>query len=379
MKEILILKTDTAGGGILSHMADCLAEALKANGQAVEIFSYNDKNMGDIVSYIGRDFDAVIGFHNTLMGLYLDSQKRFLFDLIGKRKFNFWFDHPMTFYEMSQALPSDYCVLTLDRDYRDFVNKYFEAVKEAYFFPPGADMHFESKEKEYFISFLGRYHDYRQRLKELLSIKTPEKYVLFDAFMRMKKHPGESAEKSLRAVLGKRYGDVTDEFFLNWFLRVRLLILTVSGYYREKVVKTLLDAGYRVDVFGADWEKAPFASDPHLVIHDAVSALSGENVYAKSEISLNVMTWHKDSFTERIAGIMLGGAAALSDSTGYLKENYVNEEEILLFDLEHIDRIPDMIEKNKSRLKQISEKGRKKTIENHTWNVRAKELLKLME
>jgi len=82
------------------------------------------------------------------------------------------------------------------------------------------------------------------------------------------------------------------------------------------------------------------------------------------------MTWHKDGFTERVLNSMLAGAVALSDKTTRLEEEFVNGEDIILFDLVKIDSLPARLKdllSNDEKLREVAENGRKKVMKKHLW------------
>ena len=114
----------------------------------------------------------------------------------------------------------------------------------------------------------------------------------------------------------------------------------VSRLYREEIVKTILDAGYAVDVFGDRWNNSPYAGNPNLKIHKEIAASEVQEIYKNSKISLNIMTWHKDSITERVLDSMAAGSIVLTDTTPALEECFKkypsDNAEILLFSLKRI-------------------------------------------
>ena len=75
------------------------------------------------------------------------------------------------------------------------------------------------------------------------------------------------------------------------------------------------------------------------------------------------------------------GAAVLSDKSTRLEEEFVNNKEIILFELAQIGALPKRIKALLSKdkeIKEIAENGRKKAMEKHLWKHRAKELLEII-
>lgn len=75
----------------------------------------------------------------------------------------------------------------------------------------------------------------------------------------------------------------------------------------------------------------------------------------KSLISFNVMAWHKDGFTERIANSMLQRSVVLTDESTYLEGA------------------------GRDNLQMIAENAYRKAKENYTWEQSAKKLLAFID
>ena len=98
----------------------------------------------------------------------------------------------------------------------------------------------------------------------------------------------------------------------------------------------------------------------------------------QSKISLNIMSWHKDGLTERILNGMLCHSAILSDKSTRLEEEFIDGEDILLFNLSQIEKLPRQVNElllNPDRLQRIAENGYKKASQRHLWIHRAQQLL----
>ena len=152
-------------------------------------------------------------------------------------------------------------------------------------------------------------------------------------------------------------------------------------YYRYQILKTILDYGIKLDVFGDFWKSSVFADYPNLICHSGVTVEESLEVYARSKVSLNIMSWHKDGFTERVANIMLAHTVLLTDKTTYLEENYVNGKELVMFSLDEIEKLSELIKRvsGQGQLEQIAEAGYQKTLKRHTWEYQTEELLKALD
>ena len=143
-----------------------------------------------------------------------------------------------------------------------------------------------------------------------------------------------------------------------------------------------MDAGINVHVFGNTWDESPLRGHSALIRHEAVYGKDALKVYARTKLSLNVMRWHKDGFTERIANAMLQKALVITDKTAYLENNFTDGEDILLFNLNHLQGIPAQIKELltcEEKRKRIADNGFKKALQQHTWKNRAVKILEMIE
>ena len=151
-------------------------------------------------------------------------------------------------------------------------------------------------------------------------------------------------------------------------------------YYRARVVQTILKSGIRLDVFGNSWQLSPLRRYPNLVCHPDVTVEESLVIYKQSRMSLNVMSWHKGGFTERMADIMLAGAVLVTDDTTYLRGRYDNSD-MLIYQLDRLEQLPGQIAAllaDEEQRLQMAERGRAKTAKEHTWDKRATQFLQIL-
>ena len=159
-------------------------------------------------------------------------------------------------------------------------------------------------------------------------------------------------------------------------------LLAVS-YYREKVVRTLVENGVKVTLFGTGWECCDWLDNPNLDFRGRVSADEIVEIMHDSKIVLSTMTWFKDGAHDRVFNGMLSGALAVTDSSKYMREEFVSSDDIdetkddlVMFELEQMETLPKKVQSLLNNLDQaqlIADRGYKKAF-SHTWAARAEEL-----
>lgn len=391
VSPILVYKGDTICYSVLNDFAEHLIAALKNAGEEVWEYDIEEQGAEGLTALCGRTFKAIIGFQTYLFGVHFKDGRN-LHDMIGGPKFHFIFDHPLWMKEHFEQGPKEYYILTHGRDYQEFVQRYFaKEVKECFLLPPaGAEQKEKSnaKEKEeneerpLGLTFIGTWYDYRERLAFIRNTKGTERYLANRFLLIMKKNPALRAEEAFAQAL-LYYGiELDDAAFKQVLFEMKQVCFCIMTYYREKVVKSLLDAGIELHVYGESWEKSPLAAYTNLICHPQVTVEESLSILQKSKMSLNIMSWHKGGFTERIANTLLNGAVAVSDTSWYLEEHFADGKNIVLFDLREPEKLAERIlylQKQEAERKRIAAAGYNLALKEHTWNVRAGELLRLIE
>lgn len=368
---------------ILNVFAKELGHALERSGCAVEYYDTEREDVEGVGRLLGRQYRASVGFQTWLMSVKHGGGKQMLQDLIGGPKYNFIVDHPIWLDRQLKETPKRFYVLTHDRNYIRFVREYYTGVSGVYLLPPGGrEICAVEPEgtREYDLVFLGTYRNYRDRINELRTYPNEKKSLAIRFLGMMKKKPELTPEQALDEAMkecGIRYDAVR---FRETLFSLGLVIQLVMYYYREKVIRSILDAGLSIHVYGDAWADSPFADHSGLIRHPEIPAGMSMELLAAAKISLNIMAWHKDGFTERVADSMLAGAVVVSDYSTQLAEYY--GDETVLFDLKRLDRLPGLLKEmleDEKRRDAIAEKAREKATRLATWEKRAKELLKLVE
>lgn len=382
-QPILIYLGPTYCYNILNVFVQELAKALKRQGQRVEFYDTEKEDVAGLVMLAGKRYKASIGFQTWMMSVKRKDKNEFFQDMIGGPKYNFIVDHPIWLHHQLREVPKHFYVLTHDRNYQAFIEKYYPKVEGTYLLPPGGRETFTEQAKEercYDITFLGTYGDYRKKLSVIKECVPRVRFLAAKYLLYMTKNPDMTAETAFEKALEHYNIRLEQDGFLSLFGEMKAVIQCVMYYYREKTIATLLRAGLEVHVYGDSWKDSPFYGSPCLILHEEVQAEQAGEVLGKSKISLNIMAWHKDGFTERIADSMLAGAVVVSDKSTQLEECY--GEEVVLFNLKQLDeltqKIKDLLEQSEKR-REIVKKAREKALSCATWDCRAVELLGLIE
>lgn len=370
----LVLRGDNTCGGVLRQFADDLTESLARNGQAV--IEYDGDSNGDKEDLLQEleklPLKGVVGFQARALEIPY-------FRKLRGMKFQFWFDNPFSFSGVLRDLPDDYCVLCQDGDHAEWIKKYYHT--NAVQFPPGGIERIPDPNavRDVDVVFIGRFFaDESDKLSE-------RQRDFYDFLLRK---PSLNFEQAVLEMLEKgmiTYPDSQrniEETIPDLLLRLKPACRAVVGHFRNKVVETILNAGIPLRVYGEDWFQYDGKGKELLEIRPEIPMKDSMRVFERAKVALNVMSWYKAGMTERIANILFSGAVCLSDETRYLKEHFQVGDEIVLYRLEELEKLPEIIrgllqdEKERNR---IAWNGYQRAKRELGWDQKAMELIKLVE
>lgn len=370
-KPILIYKGDDICHNVLTVFAEEFGNALEQMGKNVIYFDMAKEPIGNVTRYMNQHFCAIIGVQSYMFSIKLSDEKHYIHEYIYGPKFNFIFDHPIWLKNHLNHHLQYFTVLTLDDNYVDFVKKHFKM--NAILFPPAGIEKAGEEQKKYGLTFIGTYNDYRSQLPVIHQMNRSMRFFANHLLSIMRKNTWLTAEDAFDRTVKERRLILSENEYLDLFYEMRRVFYCVIHYYREHVLKTIVDNNIKVDVFGDSWKDSLFYGHPNVIWHPDVTVEESITIWKQSKLSLNIMSWHKAGFTERMANIMLAEAVLVTDDTAYLNGRY-NENDMLVFQLNQLEKLPSKIQKllsdDKKRI-EIAENGRKKTKEAHTWQKRA--------
>ncbi len=380
IQPILIYKGESICYNVLNEFAEQFGKAFIRAGKRVEYFDSEAEPNEALTRYIGKRFQAVIGMQTYLFSIKMKDGQTYLHDLINAPIYNFVFDHPIWVKIHLLQSPKKLSVFTLDTYYVKFCEKYYR--RKAYLFPPAGNLGVESEcQNVYSVSFVGSFGDYWNEVKEIHAMKRDLRFIANRFLLNMRKNPGLPSEEAFRQTLKEREIDYTDKEFIELFFSCRRVIYCVMHYFRVKVIKTLVEAGITVDVFGSAWANSMLAAHPNLICHSNVTVEKSMEIFRKSKISLNIMAWHKGGFTERMANVMLCKSLLVTDDTAYLDGRFCPGKDLLVFKLDALEELPDILKKyleNGQKREKVVYSGYEKARNYHTWDSRAREFLSMI-
>ncbi len=368
---------------VLNTFSKQLGLALEQMGKKVILYNCKEMDMNQWMDLcMGQHFQAVIGMQSAVFSEKADRVcGKYLHDYVHGPKFNYIFDHPVMMHKYLEYSADDFYLLLHDAGHMEFAEKYLK--KRSWLMPlagikSAGGMHEE--DRCYDITFIGIYGDYRKEVRIIHQMNRRLRFIANRFLLKMRRNTNLTAEQALTETLAERGIYPLEQEFLELLYELCVVISCVMHYYRDRVIHVLLESGLCLDVFGESWQNCPLRRYSNLRCHPAVTVQESISVWQKSKLSLNIMSWHKSGFTERMAQIMMEKAVLITDTTAYLDKNY-GDRDLLAFQLEKIDSLPGQIHKllaDTALRKEIAENGWQKTIRQHTWDIRAAQFLEIL-
>lgn len=359
----VIFRGDDTCHGVLRDFADSLAESFWNRGQAAILAEPGKTDYDRLMQYPCK---GLIGFQSAAFGI------PYFRDLKGM-KMQFWLDNPIFYKEQISTLPPDCYLLCQDGNYVEFIQKHYHREHVLHFPPGGHEQNLqEEEERIYDIIFIGGY-----TAEDTMPPEDFEKAY----YEHMLRHPEQTFSQGLEQTLTACGIPLDAQGIEDLFPAMKLICQRIVNHFRKEVIETILQAGYRIHVYGDSWDAYESPYTERLIRHPEVTVEESLQEWRKAKIGLNIMSWHKAGMTERIANIMLAGAVCLSDETVYLKDNLKEEEEIVLYRLDKLERLPGQISKllaDEQYRKSIAQKGYEKARKEFSWDARAGQLMEMM-
>ena len=193
--------------------------------------------------------------------------------------------------------------------------------------------------------------------------------------------PAQDLEQCLKRTLNRFGIEVSDAEFAELAYEYRDIDQYARVYYRDRMIRSLIKKRIFIHVYGNGWDEFEGEGKEYLIIEngDPKAALSA---VADAKISINIMPWFKAGFQERIATAMLSGTVSVTDSSSYIEEHFQNGRELVLYDLQNLNVLPEKINwllSHEDEAEKIAKAGEKSAQNSLTWQCRAEEMLSNMK
>ena len=358
-----------------------------------ECFEFNTSNMaeslGKLSVFLQKPTKAVITFNNLGFNMEL-SEGENIWETLGIPCINILMNHPFHHKKALDEAPQNAVILCPDKNHMKYVQRYYPTIPVTGFLPHGGNAFTPSplplKERSIDLIYAGGISTpfIKKAMPDFSQFPFNAKSIGDEAFCMMQKNPSMTTESSLEKCLLAHKIVLSDAELCDFIEKMKYVDMKIVSYFREKTVRTLVEAGINVTLYGTGWDDFPWMDAPNLNFCGRARADEIVHLMGDTKIVLSTMTWFKDGTHDRVYNGMLQGALVISDTSVYMKENYpyypkntMEESLLAMFELDQIEALPSMVCNflNNLDMSQImADNGRRHALVNETWDHRAKEL-----
>lgn len=260
-------------------------------------------------------------------------------------------------------------------------------VDQVFFWPHGVEKEVAevpwSEIRPFDVAFLGTFTDFEGLKMEWQKELSPGEIAIVQHSIELVLNsPPFSLVEALAESVKK---STSDPRTLNYKRIFYFLDNYTRGKDRFELVRSI--TGRTIHIFGEPSWNNPlqnvswpsyFSQQDNIVFHPAVSYADSFAIMRQSKICLNSNPFFKHGSHERILNALSCGAVPLTTHNGFVEEYFTVGEDLLTYKLGHWDKVNEAVENllgnEKERVGMVI-KGKEKVLKEHTWDVRAKQLL----
>ncbi len=378
-RNILMLLSKSSYDALGYYMLE-LGSAFKRMGYTVEYIDGRKAGYEDLLyeRTSQNEYLAIVACNAVLTGYDKLVLKNSIFCCL-------MFDHPVHLYERIQMADERVLIIHCDLKSAEYIARYCPNVGSVGFVPLSGRFVCNPvpyRDRKYDIVFTGSNIDSKNIYDNFVKTASESDIIVADNIINiMKENVSLTMQDALWIFLEKRGIAIQDGEFHQIMGQLRAVEAYMRAWIRERVVRAIVDAGYRIHVFGGNWDNFECRHPDNIIMMEGHGDTSLRAV-ADAKLSLNVMPWFRGGFQERIASAMLCGSVALTDTSTYIEENFSDGVDIAIYDAGNIDSIPvkiaDILD-NTEKGERIAKAGFEKAHMYHTWYNRAKEIMESIE
>lgn len=301
-------------------------------------------------------------------------------------------DPPLRFHPVLEKHPRNYHLFCCDREHVEYVKTYFgKEVPYVDFMPHVGVMPEEGmkkipyRDRSYDILFCGTYYRPEDKFGEVGKTfpKDSAAYQLYEkTFHNLKQDSSLSVWKGMLATRDQLGWDIPDRVLKSMLWGAEPMDWAIRMYDRGRVISALAESGMEIHLLGRGWENHPTANMPNVHrIADRIPYRETLDYMADARINLNIMPGFKKGTHDRIFNTLLQHSVPLTDSSAWIDENFTDGKDIALYDLKHLEQLPDIAGKlleDQKLAETIIENGYEKVAGKLTWDECAQWILEII-
>jgi spore maturation protein CgeB len=380
MKRIDVLVPPLSNYGVLQHFTQKMHEGLIQAGVHSRLL---EAKRHDPAPFLKALFDDPPECTLSFNGLLPDDQGRFFCDMIHIPHVACLTDSPNSFFPLTKSTST--IITCMDQASVDFFKG--AGFPHVLFLPHAVESSLAPDpegQRNYDVVLLSSCIDY-----EMIRASWKKKYP-----KALKEAMEEAAERALEDISTPYYKAFVealdkqvhkqsglDPQQIDFIEVLEDIEFYIRGKDRVELVKAIKDA--KVDIFGSadgasGWKKY-LGNQPNVTIHDPVPFEQALTIMKHSKIILNSCPSISNGGHERIFSGLACGALVVTTENAFLHKEFKDGESIVFYKHGQWEQVNDRINEyleNTPKRNLITKKGREIVMKGHTWDQRARQLVK---
>lgn len=340
------------------------------------------KRYSDIISEIGQ-VDAVLLFNYDLS--VTTKSGDYLLDLFDVPIFYMLLDHP--YYVDLTVKLRNLCVVCLDYNHIDYIKMHHPHIKTVIFgYLTGEKIvrDYSIINRPVDILFSGTYLNENKQLDIIKEQPAIMQKMCLQIIELLIENPDIAIEYAFYYIVEQYNYDVEN---IDLSIIENGVFIPVDkfmrAYYRHKVVETLIKSELPFTICGAGWDELIKSLGAKNVTNLGVVAFNNSfKIIGDSKITINVMPLFKNGMHDRVLTTMINGGVCVTDTSNELLRNYENEKEIVYYERDKIEQLPQLLEgllKDSDKLIDIANAGRMKANVNYDFANMARRIIDIIK
>lgn len=315
---------------------------------------------------------------------FTQGKKENLWEFFRIPYFNILMDHPFHYEKPLRNAPDTSVVLCTDRNHVKYIRRFYTNIRQVDFLPhAGVELHCKHKpiaERGIDVFYAGALPIYTvaKMIPDLSAIREVDGEDMMQSVLSELVHnPQKTTEQAIEEYIKSKRNDISDERLQEIIVKMRFLDSYATSFFREQAVHILVESGVQVTAYGTGWNQCEWSGNPHLTYGGKVLAPQILPLMNDSKIVLNTMTWFKAGAHDRVFNGMLAGAAVVTDDSAYMRREFTDGKELVMFSLSELSTLPERVFDlfgHISHMQEIADCGYHAALERHTWKNRAEYL-----
>lgn len=325
---------------------------------------------------LGYNLDINLGGESLLEENYVNLWEHYQIPYI-----NILMDHPFHYEKPLRKAPKTAIVLCTDRNHVKYIRRFYTNIRQADFLPhAGIELgskHKPLKERSIDVLYAGALPIYTvsKMIPDLTSIRELDAQKMAgEVLQELVNYPEKTTEQAMEEYVQANSISLSEDTLQSLIVKMRFLDSYAVSFFREQAVRILVESGIRVTAYGTGWDQCDWSVNPHLTFGGNVLAPQILPLMNDSKIVLNTMTWFKAGSHDRVFNGMLAGAAVVTDDSTYMRREFTDGKELVMFSLKDLPTLPERIFDlfgHMERTQEMADCGYISAKENHTWKSRA--------